>query len=273
MAEMLATQDALSRWDKPALVAFSDTDPVFPFPRAGERFTELIPTAGEQVRIEGARPLPPGGPRPADRRRHARRRSRRRRHDADRAGRAAVRRGGRHRGRRLRRPVVMLNLNRYRERAEYDGRPARRGVRDVSGREAYMRYGAVAAAVLERVGGRILWHTDSQRHRDRRRDRPLRRGDRRLVPERSPPSPRWPPTPRCWRRAHTAWPPSSARRSSAASRAPSPCSQAPEDCSGGHAAGEHRLRLTLERDPGLRRVAPDVERAARARRCRRACPP
>ena len=31
--------DALSRWDKPALVAFSDSDPVFPFPRAGERFT------------------------------------------------------------------------------------------------------------------------------------------------------------------------------------------------------------------------------------------
>ncbi len=27
---------------------------MFPFPRAGERFTELIPTAGEQVRIEGA---------------------------------------------------------------------------------------------------------------------------------------------------------------------------------------------------------------------------
>ncbi len=52
--EMQATRDALSRWDKPALVAFSDTDPVFPFPRAGEQFTELIPTAGEQVRIEGA---------------------------------------------------------------------------------------------------------------------------------------------------------------------------------------------------------------------------
>ena len=27
---------------------------MFPFPKAGEQFTELIPTAGEQVRIEGA---------------------------------------------------------------------------------------------------------------------------------------------------------------------------------------------------------------------------
>jgi haloalkane dehalogenase len=53
-AEMREVADALSRWDKPALVAFSDSDPVFPFPRAGEAFTSLIPTAGEQVRIEGA---------------------------------------------------------------------------------------------------------------------------------------------------------------------------------------------------------------------------
>jgi haloalkane dehalogenase len=52
-AEMLAVRDALSRWDKPALVAFSDGDPVFPFPQAGDRFTALIPTADEQVRIEG----------------------------------------------------------------------------------------------------------------------------------------------------------------------------------------------------------------------------
>jgi haloalkane dehalogenase len=52
--EMRAVADALSRWDKPALVAFSDSDPVFPFPRAGEAFTSLIPTAGEQVKIEGA---------------------------------------------------------------------------------------------------------------------------------------------------------------------------------------------------------------------------
>jgi haloalkane dehalogenase len=53
-AEMGAVRDALRGWRKPALVAFSDSDPVFPFPRAGEAFTELIPTAGEQVRIEGA---------------------------------------------------------------------------------------------------------------------------------------------------------------------------------------------------------------------------
>jgi haloalkane dehalogenase len=53
-AEMRAVSDALSRWEKPALVAFSDSDPVFPFPRAGEAFCELIPGAGEQVRIEGA---------------------------------------------------------------------------------------------------------------------------------------------------------------------------------------------------------------------------
>jgi uncharacterized protein (DUF1330 family) len=37
-------------------------------------------------------------------------------------------------------PLVMLNLNRYRDP------------------EAYLRYGEVAQRVLERVGGRILWH-------------------------------------------------------------------------------------------------------------------
>ncbi len=53
-AEMAAVQDGLSRWRKPALVAFSDGDPVFPYPRSGEVFTQLLPGAGEQVRIEGA---------------------------------------------------------------------------------------------------------------------------------------------------------------------------------------------------------------------------
>ncbi len=52
--EMLAVQDALSRWEKPTLVAFSDSDPVFPYPKSGTVFTDLIPSAGEQVCIEGA---------------------------------------------------------------------------------------------------------------------------------------------------------------------------------------------------------------------------
>jgi uncharacterized protein (DUF1330 family) len=41
-------------------------------------------------------------------------------------------------------PVVMLNLNRYRDR------------------EVYLRYGEIAAEVLTRVGGRILWHADAR---------------------------------------------------------------------------------------------------------------
>jgi haloalkane dehalogenase len=53
-AEMAGVMDELSRWDKPALVAFSDSDPVFPFPRSGERFSDTIPTAGDQIRIEDA---------------------------------------------------------------------------------------------------------------------------------------------------------------------------------------------------------------------------
>jgi haloalkane dehalogenase len=52
-AEMGAVTDALSRWDEPALVAFSDADPIFPFPRAGQAFVDLMPTVEEQVRIEG----------------------------------------------------------------------------------------------------------------------------------------------------------------------------------------------------------------------------
>ncbi|NLT04840.1 MAG: alpha/beta fold hydrolase [Solirubrobacterales bacterium] len=53
-AEMAAVSDALSRWEKPALVAFSDGDPVFPSPKAGQVFCDLIPGAGEQVVIAGA---------------------------------------------------------------------------------------------------------------------------------------------------------------------------------------------------------------------------
>lgn len=55
-------------------------------------------------------------------------------------------------------PIVMLNLNRYREVAVYaDGRDA--GER--SGRAVYLDYGVVAQAGLDRVGGKVLWATDS----------------------------------------------------------------------------------------------------------------
>jgi haloalkane dehalogenase len=52
--EMSDVVDALRRWEKPAMLAFSDSDPVFPFPKAGERFIEWIPGVSDQVRIEGA---------------------------------------------------------------------------------------------------------------------------------------------------------------------------------------------------------------------------
>jgi haloalkane dehalogenase len=51
---MREVAEQLSRWQKPALVAFSDQDRIFPYPKAGEVFCELIPTAEEQVKIEGA---------------------------------------------------------------------------------------------------------------------------------------------------------------------------------------------------------------------------
>lgn len=55
-------------------------------------------------------------------------------------------------------PVVMLNLNKYRERAAYaDGRDA--GGR--SGREVYLDYGIVAQQGLAAVGAKILWATEA----------------------------------------------------------------------------------------------------------------
>ena len=53
-AEMRAVMDALSRWEKPALVAFSDSDPVFPHPRSGQVFVDLIPGARELATIANA---------------------------------------------------------------------------------------------------------------------------------------------------------------------------------------------------------------------------
>ena len=51
---MRAVADQLSGWQKPALVAFSDQDRIFPYPKAGAVFCDLIPTAGDQVKIDGA---------------------------------------------------------------------------------------------------------------------------------------------------------------------------------------------------------------------------
>jgi uncharacterized protein (DUF1330 family) len=57
-------------------------------------------------------------------------------------------------------PVVMLNLNRYHVRAQYPPGTTDVDV-DVSGREAYLRYGMVAFAAIHSVGGEILWATDA----------------------------------------------------------------------------------------------------------------
>jgi uncharacterized protein (DUF1330 family) len=58
-------------------------------------------------------------------------------------------------------PLVMLNLNNYRERAAYAAEPPGGGSADVSGHEAYQRYGLTALKVLARVGGEILWSTQA----------------------------------------------------------------------------------------------------------------
>lgn len=56
-------------------------------------------------------------------------------------------------------PFVALNLNRYRKRADY---PAGTPDADVSGKEAYLRYGMVAFAAILSTGGRILWAADAR---------------------------------------------------------------------------------------------------------------
>ena len=53
-------------------------------------------------------------------------------------------------------PIVMVNLLKFKDRAEYpDGSDS-----DLSGRDAYMRYAAVATKLVEEYGGRILFAGD-----------------------------------------------------------------------------------------------------------------
>ena len=59
-------------------------------------------------------------------------------------------------------PFVMVNLNRYRERAAYPADAAIDEPTDVSGHEAYQRYGALAVKAIAEVGARIVWGSRSQ---------------------------------------------------------------------------------------------------------------
>jgi uncharacterized protein (DUF1330 family) len=49
----------------------------------------------------------------------------------------------------------MINLLKFRERARYQDGEVEDG--DISGREAYLRYGAAVGGIVASLGGRIVW--------------------------------------------------------------------------------------------------------------------
>jgi uncharacterized protein (DUF1330 family) len=51
-------------------------------------------------------------------------------------------------------PIVMINLLRYRDRAEY---PSGSTAQPCSGRDAYQRYSVAVIPTLTAVGGKVLW--------------------------------------------------------------------------------------------------------------------
>jgi uncharacterized protein (DUF1330 family) len=51
-------------------------------------------------------------------------------------------------------PIVMINLLRYRDRADY---PSGTDAAPCSGREAYQRYGMRVTPMVVEAGGKILW--------------------------------------------------------------------------------------------------------------------
>lgn len=53
-------------------------------------------------------------------------------------------------------PIHMLNLVRFRDKAEYPVDHANAG-KGLSGREAYAEYGRTSGAVFTRVGGSVVW--------------------------------------------------------------------------------------------------------------------
>lgn len=69
------------------------------------------------------------------------------------AGEAFVRRG-------IDGPVVMLNLLRFREQADYSRSPELAPDEPVTGREAYRRYEANTLPLLQAAGGEVVYHAD-----------------------------------------------------------------------------------------------------------------